>query len=432
GHGALWKLAYDKGVFTWLFSLKKRKILVRQINNPIAALDYGLLSFVGFGVKQKMLFGFASCPRLLQAAEGVNVVVEKKNGEVALTNIEYCDFQKYGIEDLPLKEGEPYSRFSSNTNILFADIASIEQAVQLCPFPGLLINLKDAVYTTHAGERKKSVMARLESTMQNIADVFVEPADAFLQRGGVMKKTFVTYNLRNKTIATAKRAFIPGGSLRETPEECFYVQLQSAKDLLEKECGFLLPEKRSLLETLAKGPETLFLYHPALGPLYSLIAQKIQQGTLREGSELQLEIADLQMEGLYLDGSLRILATQVMGHLEKGLLRYSNQTGRCVLRNVRVENRGVDWQKSHPFWKNQLRHQESLQITLNGFSEFVAEDVCFQGNHLFFVEEGTRMRVLQKANGELVIQVEPLEKTSFWNYSVEKKRRGGILAVRSR
>ena len=102
-----------------------------------------------------MVFGFASCPRLLQAAEGVNVVVEKKNGEVALTNIEYCDFQKYGIEDRPLKEGEPYSRFSSNTNILFADITAIERAVEVCPFPGLLVNLKDAAYTTLSGERKK-------------------------------------------------------------------------------------------------------------------------------------------------------------------------------------------------------------------------------------------------------------------------------------
>ena len=428
GHGALWKLAHDEGVFAWLHSLQRTKVLVRQINNPIAALDYGLLSFTGLGVHQEMVFGFASCPRLLQAAEGVNVVVEKKNGEVALTNIEYCDFQKYGIEDRPLKEGEPYSRFSSNTNILFADITAIERAVEVCPFPGLLVNLKDAAYTTLSGERKKSVMARLESTMQNIADVFVEPAEDFQKRGGTMEKTFVTYNLRNKTIATAKRAFVPGGSLRETPEECFYVQLQSAKELLEKECYFHLPEKRTLTEVLELGPESFFLYHPALGPLYSLIAQKIKKGSMSLGSELQLEISDLLMEDLHLEGSLLISAAQVMGHIEEGRLQYSHRTGRCQLRNVVICNEGVDWQKSKPYWKNQLMRKGSLQITLNGFSEFVAENVSFQGNHSFSVEEGTRMRVSEK-EGKMTIQIEPLEDLPFWNYSIERKRRGGILAV---
>ncbi len=366
GHGALWKLARDEGIFEWLEGKSRKKALIRQINNPIAGLDYGLLAFVGLGVKKDGDFGFASCSRLVQSAEGVNVVIEKKNGDTALTNIEYCDFAKYGIEDRPLKEGEPYSRFSSNTNILFADLKAVENAVRTCPFPGLLINLKTTAYATEKGELRQGPMARLESTMQNIADVFVEkPAQA-------EERTFVTYNHRHKTISTAKKAYIAGGPVQETPEECFYVQLQSARELLAR-CGVSLPPPRSLDEYLLQGPDALFLYHPALGPLYSLIAQKISGGSFSSGSELQLEIADIQLENLQLDGSLFITASQPLGHYdEEGVLHFSNRTGRCILKNTSVKNGGVDWMASQPFWKNRFVRRGTVEIRLEGFSEFVA------------------------------------------------------------
>jgi hypothetical protein len=151
GHGVIWKLARDFGIFEWLENLGRKKALIRQINNPITSLDYGLLAFLGLGYKNQMIFGFASCPRLLQSAEGVNVVIEKEKGEIVLTNIEYCDFEKFGIEDQPLKEGEPYSRFSSNTNILFVDLKEVCSAVERCPFPGLLINLKKATFKNDLG-----------------------------------------------------------------------------------------------------------------------------------------------------------------------------------------------------------------------------------------------------------------------------------------
>jgi hypothetical protein len=51
GHGAIWKLARDEGIFDWLEKQGRKKALVRQINNPIAGLDYGLLAFTGFGCK---------------------------------------------------------------------------------------------------------------------------------------------------------------------------------------------------------------------------------------------------------------------------------------------------------------------------------------------------------------------------------------------
>ncbi len=41
---------------------------------------------------------------------------------------------------------------------------------------------------------------------------------------------------------------------------------------------------------LEKGPGFIFLYHPALGPLWDVIAQKVRGGALAHGSELVLEV----------------------------------------------------------------------------------------------------------------------------------------------
>lgn len=388
GHGAIWKLARDEKIFDWLEKLGRKKCLIRQINNPIAGLDYGLLAFTGIGWKNEMVFGFASAPRLLQAAEGVNVLIERKS-HIVLTNIEYCDFDKFGIADAPLKEGEPYSRFSSNTNILFADLKAVALAVERCPFPGLLINLKKGAYTTESGEKKEESMARLESTMQNIADVFVE------EKGKELKteKTFVTYNQRHKTISTAKKVFIPGKSAQETPENCFYDLLKAHRELLSQ-CGFDLPEQQSFEEYLKNGPEFLFLYHPALGPLYSMIRRKITGGTLSFGSEWILEIADFSAKNLHIKGSLQIIAEQPMGHFdEKGRLCFSKQVGSCILENVTIKNQGVDWKESTPFWKMDLCRNESVKIILKGQSQFIAQNIHLTGSHTFIVEDGQVMKL---------------------------------------
>jgi hypothetical protein len=383
GHGVIWKLAIDTGMFSWFESLGRKKALVRQINNPIAGLDYGLLAFLGIGWKKNKKFGFASCPRLLRAAEGVNVLIENKvdgKSSIVLTNIEYCDFARFGIQDLPLKEGEPYSRFSSNTNLLFVDLLSIQKAVQECPLPGLLLNLKKGTFTNANGLKKEAVLGRLESTMQNIADVFIEEKRDSL----IPENTFITYNQRHKTISTTKRAFVEGGGVQETPELCFFDFLFAARELLESFCAFVLPKARSFEEYLAKGPEFVLLFHPSLGPLYSIIQQKLRKGFLSLGAELNLEISDLLMDGIFVDGSLQI----------------EGMRGRCILRDVAICNRGVDWGSSGPFWKGDFRRQESVEILLKGDSEFIAEGVTFTGPHRFEVEDGVSMRVTQ-VDGQL-------------------------------
>ena len=381
GHGVIWKLARDQGIFLWFRSLGRDIALVRQINNPLAGLDYGLTAFLGIGAARKMHFGFASCPRLLRAAEGVNVLIERKRGdrsELLLSNIEYCEFDKRGIKDAPRVEGDAYSRYSSNTNLLFADLSAIENALETLPFPGLLLNLKKGAYRLDSGERHEEPLGRLEATMQNIADAFVEPQQP--------EKTFITYNHRHKTISTAKRAYIVNGPLAETPERCFYDLLQAARELLERHCRISLPPQRSEADYLAQGPECLFLYHPMLGPLYSTIQEKLHGGQFALGAELQLELSDVEIRNLDLDGSLSIVG----------------DGGRAILHNVHVYNRGVDWSQSAPYWKGDFTRKESLSITLKGRSEFFAENVLFQGSHHFTVEDGTRLQISQDPTGKVI------------------------------
>lgn len=69
-----------------------------NIRNEVLPIDFRLA--------QK--FGFASCERKVGAAEGVNVLVEKntKSGwEYSVTCIEYTEFNKLGIPDVPVSPG---------------------------------------------------------------------------------------------------------------------------------------------------------------------------------------------------------------------------------------------------------------------------------------------------------------------------------------
>ena len=410
GHGMLWTLLEQQGVFEWFKEKGCRKALIRQINNPMAGTDYGLLAFLGFGHEEDRAFGFASCPRLVNAQEGMNVIKETvTEGKVSrvLTNVEYCDFAKFGIKDKPHKPGSKYSHFPSNTNILFADLEKTHEAVKKHPFPGLLVNFRKAAH--HHAKGEKEELARLETTMQNIADVI----DA--------NESYLTFNERRKTISTTKRKSSISGAMLETPEGCYYDYMLNASELLENHCHLSLPAMPDEETFLEKGPSFLFSFHPALGPLYSIIGQKIQGGSLHDGSELQLEIADLELKNLELDGSLLIRAERVMGHIdEEGLLQYSDLTGQCSLKNVRVSNRGIDWEKDHLFWKHEIKRTAALKIVLHGHSQFVAEDITIQGDLTLEVPHGMRMTAKEE-RGHVIFITEPIEsKGPLWDYRISQ------------
>ncbi len=424
GHGVIWRLAREEGIFDWFFAAGRKKALVRQVNNPVANTDYGIIAFTGIGCAEDKRFGFASCPRQVKASEGINVLIEtfmSPGYNYTLTNIEYCDFKKFGIVDQPEKPGSPYSKFPSNTNILFVDLEAVQGAITKCPIPGILVNLKKLTYRTQCGQKKEEEVARLESTMQNIADFFEETHESSLQNTGRQLKTYLTYNHRRKTISAAKREFTLGSSLLETPEGCFLDILKNNRDLLVDRCHMQVPVVSDPLHFFEKGPSFIFLYHPALGPLYSVIAQKIRGGRLHPESELQLQIAEVDIENLDLEGSLLIQAEAVMGHTEGQRLLYSERCGRCVLKNVTVRNKGIDHDMPNVYWRNEIARQEVCQIILRGMSEFYAENIVLSSDHFIEVPDGQRC-IATEISGELHLTFEKIEIPSWhWDYQIDSR-----------
>jgi hypothetical protein len=248
--------------------------------------------------------------------------------------------------------------------------------------------------------------------MQNIADCFGEAFDEPLSAGKRASKmrTFLTYNSRAKTISTVKREETPEAPFLETPAGCFLDAQKNARALLAQFCNLKVDEDEE---------PPLFFYHPALGPLYSIIAEKIRGGHLASGSELSLEIAELDMQNLNLDGSLLISAHALMGTKDReGILHYSDSVGKCVLKNVTVKNAGIERSLPSIFWKKEIFRKECCQIIIEGDGEFYAEDLVLQGDLIFKVASGTRLTVTEQ-NGKLVQKREALkQRAPLWKYGI--------------
>lgn len=74
GHGVIWKLMWDEGVFDWLLSKQRKAAMVRQVSNPLASTDTTFFGLSGVGISQSKAMGFASCERVVGASEGMNVM----------------------------------------------------------------------------------------------------------------------------------------------------------------------------------------------------------------------------------------------------------------------------------------------------------------------------------------------------------------------
>lgn len=429
GHGVIWKLARDCGVLDRFLKSGHRYALVRQINNPVAGTDHGLSAFLGWGSKNKKVFGFASCPRFLNASEGMNVLVEKQENEdcsYCITNVEYTEFEQYGIPDHPASAGSPYSTFPANTNILFVDLETVSKLAQDCPIPGMLINMKHQAFVYDSSEKQVEVpVGRLESTMQNIADYIVDHYPKKLSPPTSRElSSYVTYNERRKTISVTKKSYKPGESALETPEGCLFELLLNHYELLTKYCKMHVSPMNSLEDYLKKGPAFLVQLHPALGPLYPIIAQKIQKGRMGHGAEMQLEISELEMVDVDIEGSLLIKCENILGHRNKdGTIQYSEKTGKCTLRRVKVRNVGMQKEQSSPLWKNKIVRKEALDIVLEGNGEFFAEDVIFNGDEKIHVRNGER--IVAKMRGEKIeYHVEKIKTPTWcWRYQFDRDDR---------
>jgi hypothetical protein len=433
GHGVIWKLARDAGVLDWLAARGASAALVRQISNPLAGTDTTLLALAGVGASSRRAFGFASCERAVGASEGVNVLLERRvprksaqhaNGaagaaasasasgaadaapqlydyEYNVSNLEYTEFDRLGIEDVPRELGGATSAFPANTNVLYVSLDAIRAALgagRAGALPGMLVNLTKP--SAAFGEAAPVRGGRLECSMQNIADVMAQrfegPAPLPVERWGALS-TFVVYASRRRVTSSAKRRRAPGDKrLAQTPEGSFLDLLRNGRDIL-RAGGVEAPEVGSSDAYLAAGrPPFLFRHHPALGPLWAVAAQKLRGGALAADSELELELAEADVEGLRLDGSLLITATQPLGPSRAqgaacdAVTRYcAARVGRARLRDVTVTNAGVDWQAgSNVFWAAKISRRESVCVDIQGDGEFDAQGVHLRGAHAFTVPPG--------------------------------------------
>lgn len=398
GHGALWKQMVESNIFLWLKEKNVQSILIRQINNPIAGIDYGLLAFIGYGILKKKSFGFSACQRVVDSAEGVDVLCQEKENRGYYynhSNIEYTDFAKYNIEDIPFEKGTNISKYPSNTNILFASLKEVEKAIEKDPYPGQIVNFKTIFYCLQKdGTKVEKKAARLEMMMQNIADNlkdFSKKDVEDLTEDNL--QTFVSFNKRLKTISVTKKQY-EKGSILETPVGCYLDLLKNYYNLLKNYCSVTLPKIQTEEDYLKIGPSFVCFLHPALGPIFEDIAKKINKGKISLFSELQLDIAELSLKNFKLNGSLLIFSKCIT----KVNNSFSTYVGKCELVDVNIINDGIDRDAENTYWKNDIKRKESLQIILNENSRFYAEGVTFKGNLFIEVPKNTKMTAYQDNN----------------------------------
>lgn len=402
GHGALWTQLEQAGLLQSLQTMGVRKILIRQINNPFCGLDHGILAFVGLGLLQDKAFGFASCERKIGAPEGMNVLHKLCIGDAehpqvgyCITNIEYTQLHKAGIAEEPVSEGSPYSVFPANTNILFADLSAIEKALKKNSLPGLLLNMKTTITQKQAKGHEVMLRAgRLESTMQNIADDMV---DVFSEEQPHLQwdslSTYLTYNARDMTLSVVKNAFQEGTDPFGTPPACFYELQVVLRKLLVDLCHMDVPPLPSLEDYLKSTPPFWLQLSPRLGPLYSLIAGKITQGLIGLHAHLVLELTNLWMNQVSLQGSLQV---------------YAETTGSCLLECVRINNRGAVYSNGKHCWKGDFCIEESCKIQIEGDGVFHAKNVVLEGNLSICVHARTIVTAYQDAEEVLHFKTEAL------------------------
>ncbi|KAM0888165.1 hypothetical protein ACQ4PT_028518 [Festuca glaucescens] len=439
GHGAIWKLACDRGVFEWLYRHGRKGATVRQVSNVVAATDLTLMALAGIGMRHNKKLGFASCERRPGATEGVNVLIEKQNLDglwaYGITCIEYTEFERYGISEPTATNGSLQASYPANTNIMYVDLQAVEEVGSrrnASCLPGMVMNLKKAIsYVDHLGFECSAAGGRLECTMQNIADNFMNTYSYRCSKAIESElDTFIVYNERKKVTSSAKRKLKPEDrSLHQTPEGSLLDIMRNAHDLLSS-CSIEVPKVKDNNEYLCSELPFLIFLHPALGPFWDIIKQKFVGGSISKGSELQIEVAEFVWKDVELDGSLIILADNIMGSTKRNthgeqILHYGARCGRCKLQSVKIVNDGISWDSpSNVYWKHDVERSESLKIILHGNAEFEAKDVLLKGNYMFEVPDGHRMRIIQDGSG-FAVKLDPISKEMmdsgswYWEYMVD-------------
>ena len=167
-----------------------------------------------------------------------------------MTNVEYTEFERLGIQDQATCGTCTTSVFPANTNLLYLQLGAAREVIREAVesgnseqlMPGLIFNLKKKVQYKDplSGTSTALTAGRMECTMQNIADFLTDAYDApqapaALQEGGGgggggRLSTFLVTNLRRKVTSSAKKkldvqAAVASGKaprIAQTPEGSFY------------------------------------------------------------------------------------------------------------------------------------------------------------------------------------------------------------------
>ena len=430
GHGVIWKLAEDSGALSWLKFHGIDAAIVRQVNNPLSFLDHNSLTLFGYGHSNNKAFGFLGCPSRPGLSEGLlalSVVKEGGKAQAAISNIEYTRLAEMKNQHPNLLAD---GACPANPNILYVRLRDIPKALSKNPIPGMIVNPKTVVEIVRNGQASKKTGGRLESCMQNISEGLYSsinakslptPAQADLS-------TFLLLQDRDRLLSPTKKAYAEGQPLAETTIGTLYDWHRAMRSLLADSCHMAVPKTLSQEEFLKSGPSFLFSFHPAMGPLWTIIGQKLSEGTIAAGSELELEIAEVSCHGLRLDGSLRVLANRPTG---QGSGKYSDMVGRARLHNVAIVNKGLKSRLPEEVLSAALERSESCEIILEGFSELVAENVTINGPFHLTVPDGKRAILHQEASGTVTAVLEPIAAPS-WHYAVEwKSGEAPVLTVAS-
>lgn len=412
GHGAIWNLCLKEGVFDKLQTLGVEKLFIRQINNPIACVDFGHLAFLGYGFQKKAKFGFFACERFAGSQEGIDVLLEDGQGNFSLTNIEYCQLEDVGLDDTPDEKG--LSIFPANTNVLFADVACLKALTKQHPLPGKILNFKP--FLSEGGPK---LLARLETMMQNMADYITE-------KKPTISDVYMSLSPRLKTISPVKKQKTATSNYTETPQACFYDFMQNASELLTS-CQVDHVPLKSLV-SFYQSPSFIFLYLPSLGPLYSIIQAKIKSGRFHKGAYLALNLAEVAIENLEIKGAVCITGKNPYGFSEKKV--FSEKCARIKLINCTFNNKGIDFENSDLLYQETPEFLEKCEIVLEGFSEFEAYNIEFKGTFYFKVPDGYKMRASLSATGALETTLEKLSEPS-WFYSYHIKQAAVDVIIHS-
>ena len=414
GHGVVWKLAKDSGALDWLMRQGVDNAIVRQVHNPLAGLDQNLALLAGYGRAKKKTFGFLSCPSFPGLAEGMNVLDVHRDGADtvgAITNIEYTQFAL--LKTVGVRDGCP-----ANANILFIDLHAIDGSLAKNPIPGMIVNAKTRVDVVKDGQVTSKNGARLESCMQNIADGLASKIvpEAVLSPDDL--GTFLLSQDRKLVKSEIKSASQPGCAQRTTPASGLYDWNMAMRQLFSS-CSIRLPQAQSFEEFLRDGPCVLLAVHPAMGPFWEVIRQKVSGGTFAKGSEVELEVAELSCTELDVQGSFRIIADVVTGPMSGAEGRvFTDKVGRAKLNRLTVINKGVNSREVEAVLRGTLERKECCEMRLEGFSEVVAENVTIQGDFRLVVPDGQRAILTQGPDGAVVVRFEAITSPS-WTYDVQ-------------